>query len=431
MLLSNLTVNQEGHLLIGGVDTVELAKKYGTPVYIIDEERLRCNCQMFKEAVSKHYQGKGQIYYASKALSCKEIIRIMKEENLGIDVVSMGELFTALSVDFPTDRICFHGNNKTLEEIQFALKNKVGRIIVDNQEELHSIHKEAEALNMKPKIMLRIKPGVEAHTHAFIRTGQIDSKFGFALETGEALKAALEALQMKHVQLTGFHCHIGSQIFEIQPFVLAAQLMIDFMKTVYEQTGVCLEELNLGGGFGIRYQQEDIPMDINHLMKSVSDAIEEKIKGTALKFPFISLEPGRSIIGDVGITLYTVGARKEIPGVRTYITVDGGMTDNPRYALYHAAYDVVVAQRANEPKNECITLAGKCCESGDLIGEDMPLQHAEKGDIIAVLCTGAYNYAMASHYNRIPNPPIVMVNNKKDRLIVKRETLEDLLRNDF
>ncbi len=432
MLVSkNLAVNEQGHLTVGGMDTVELAKGYGTPLYIMDEGLIREHCRSFRESMDKYYGGQGLVCYASKAFCCKAMCRIMLEEGLGLDVVSEGELYTALSVGFPPEKLCFHGNNKTDHELSYALENGVGRIIVDNIYELERLDRLAEKTGRTANIMYRIKPGIDAHTHNFIMTGQIDSKFGFALETGEAYEAVKKAIECSHINLVGLHCHIGSQIFDIDPFVKAAEVMLTFIAKIKDELGFEVKELNLGGGFGIRYTEEDAPVGYDKYMEKVSEKVKEVCAEKNVKLPFILIEPGRSIAAPAGITLYTVGGRKEIPNIRTYVSVDGGMGDNPRYALYQSKYDVEVANKANLPKTETVTVAGKCCETGDLIGEGMPIQPVEPGDILAVLATGAYNYSMSSNYNRIPKPPVVMIRDGKSRVVVKRETFEDIVRNDI
>lgn len=427
----NLTVNEKGHLAVSGVDTVELAKKYGTPLYVMDEAMIRSACRRFKKSIDEYYGGAGLVCYASKAFSCKEIYRIVDSEGVGADVVSGGELYTAASVGFPMDKICFHGNNKTDEELELAIEKKVGRIIVDNVYELERLDKLAEKKGVTANIMFRIKPGIDAHTHNFVKTGQIDSKFGFALETGEAFEAVKKAVELKNVHLVGLHCHIGSQIFDIDPFVHAAEVMLGFIAKIKDELSFEVKELNLGGGFGIKYTNEDKPCAFEKYMECVSVKVKEICVEKGIKLPFILIEPGRSIVAPAGLTLYTVGGIKEIPNIRTYVSIDGGMGDNPRYALYKSEYDIEVANKAGEEKTETITLAGKCCESGDLIGENMPVQHVEVGDTIAVLATGAYNYSMSSNYNRLCKPAVVMVKDGKSRVIVKRETLEDLIRNDI
>lgn len=426
----NLSVNESGHLTAGGMDTVELAKKYGTPLYVMDEDLIREHCRSFKQSIDKYYGGNGLVCYASKAFCCKAVCKIMMDEGIGLDVVSEGELYTALSAGFPMDKICFHGNNKTDEELLLAVENKVGRIIVDNIFELERLNDIAKEKGIKANIMFRIKPGVDAHTHDFVKTGQIDSKFGFALETGEAFEAVKKAVSLENVDLVGLHCHIGSQIFDIDPFVLASEIMINFISDIKTKLGHEIKELDLGGGFGIKYTEEDTPVPYDKYMEKVSAKVKELCAEKGIELPFILIEPGRSIAAPAGITLYTVGGVKHIPNIRTYVSIDGGMCDNPRYALYRSKYDAVVANKASEPKDTVVTIAGKCCESGDLIGEGMPLQKAVPGDIIAVLATGAYNYSMSSNYNRLRKPAVVFIKNGESRIAVKRETLDDIIRND-
>lgn len=426
-----LGVNEQGHLTIGGCDTVELAKEYGTPLYVLDESGVRAACTSYRQSIERFYQGKGMVCYASKAFCCKEICRIMDSEQMGLDVVSEGELYTALQAGFPPERICFHGNNKTDHELRYALESNIGLFIVDNVYELERLNSFAHEMGKKAAISFRIKPGVDAHTHEFIRTGQIDSKFGVALETGEAMQIVKEALKLENVVLKGVHCHIGSQIFELEPFELAAQRMIEFMAQVKEETGYTIEQLDLGGGFGICYTEKDAALRYDSYMEKVSVVVKESCERLHFPQPFMMLEPGRSIVGSSGITLYTAGAIKEIPDIRTYAAIDGGMTDNPRYALYQSEYEAIVANKADQPKTMVVTLAGKCCESGDLLGENMPIQPVTSGDIVAVLSTGAYNYSMASNYNRLCRPAVVMVKDGACRVIVKRESLQDLVRNDL
>ncbi len=427
----DLDVNSAGHLTIGGMDTVELAKEYGTPLYVVDEDLVREHCRSFKNSIDKYYGGAGLACYASKAFCCKAMCKIMLEEGMGLDVVSEGELYTALKSGFPMDKVCFHGNNKTDGELKLALENNVGRIIVDNVFELNRLNALAEKEGRTAHIMFRIKPGIDAHTHNFIRTGQIDSKFGFALETGEAFEAVKEAIALPHIDLVGLHCHIGSQIFDIDPFVCAAEVMLHFIGKIKKELGFEVKELNLGGGFGIKYTEEDVPVAYDKYMEKVSEKVKEVCAEENIALPFILIEPGRSVIAPAGITLYTVGGIKHIPNIRTYVSVDGGMCDNPRYILYQSKYEAVIANRAADPRTETVTVAGKCCESGDLIGEGMPIQHVEVGDTMAVLATGAYNYSMSSNYNRIPKPAVVMVKDGKSRVVVRRETLDDIINCDL
>lgn len=426
-----LNVNDLGHLTIGGCDTLDLAREYGTPLYVLDESTIRNTCKSYVQSISDNYDGNGLPLYASKALSCKEIYRIVNDENFGVDVVSGGELYTALSVDFPPEKIHFHGNNKTVDELTYAVKSGVGRIVVDNLDELKRLNAICESLNKTVSISFRIKPGVDAHTHDFIRTGQIDSKFGFALENGEAYEAVKATKDYDFINLVELHCHIGSQIFDVEPFVAASEIMMDFIAKIKNELDVEVKELNLGGGFSIMYTDKDSPVPYPEYMKAVSVAVKNKANEHNMDVPFICIEPGRSVVGEAGITLYSVGSRKEIENIRTYVSVDGGMTDNIRYALYKSEYTILNAGKANLPCDDIVTVAGKCCESGDLIGENVLIAKVEAGDTLAVLSTGAYNYSMASNYNRNPRPAIVMVKDGKHRLVVKRETYEQLVENDI
>jgi len=427
----NLSVNEKNHLVIGKNDTVELAKEYGTPLYVVDEDLVRENCRVYKNAVDKYYDGNGLILYASKAFSSKFIYKVVKEEGLGIDVVSGGELYTAIKSDFPMDKVYFHGNNKTVDELKMAVENRIGCVIVDNIYELEKLNEIAAGEGIVQKIMFRIKPGVDAHTHSFVQTGQIDSKFGVALENGEAFEICKKASEMSNVKVHGVHCHIGSQIFDIEPFCKAAQVMMDFIGDLKDNLGMEIECLNLGGGYGIRYTQNDDPVPYDEYMAHVSEVVKKAAKDRNVKLPFIIMEPGRSIIAPAGITLYTVGGIKDIKNVRKYVSVDGGMGDNPRYIMYESEYEAVVANNANAPKNEKVTIAGKCCESGDLLIKDAMMPEINVGDTLAVLATGAYNYSMASNYNRIPRPAVVAVSNGNSKVVVKRETYEDIIKNDL
>lgn len=421
---------KNNHLYFGGADTVELAKQYGTPLYVFDEQLIREYCRDFKNSIDRYYDGNGMVLYASKAFSCKEMYRIANDEGIGVDTVSGGEIYTALSAGFPAEKIFFHGNNKTNTELKYAIENNIGHIVIDDFSEIDRISEIAGEMGKTVTVMLRIKPGIDAHTHDFIKTGQNDCKFGFTLETGEAFEAAEKAINAKNINLSGFHCHIGSQIFSTDPFCLAAEVMANFIANVTKKTGHVVSELNLGGGFGIRYTDEDEPLPYSEFMNKVSGELKNSCNKFGITVPKVFIEPGRSIVGPAGITLYTVGSIKTIPGIRTYVSVDGGMTDNPRYALYGAKYDAVIANKAEEPGGFVATVAGKCCESGDLIGENIKIATPETGDILAVLATGAYNYSMASNYNRIPRPAAIMVKNGESRVIIKRETFEDLISKD-
>lgn len=430
MLSHGCKVNAKGHLEISGCDAVELAQQYGTPLYVMNEDEIRSACQRYRSSFERYYQGNGKPIYASKAFSCKEIYRIVVQEGLDVEVVSGGELYTALQAGVDPKHIHFQGNNKTPGELAYAVESGVGDIVADHMEEIRQLQQLALENNVTVAVSLRIKPGIDAHTHDFIRTGQIDSKFGMDLANGEAMEAIRLTLACDNLLLTGLHCHIGSQILEIQPFVHAAQVMLDFYGQIKDTLGITFAALNLGGGFGISYTEQDQAVPYEDFMRDVSAVVQERCKELGLDTPFIYLEPGRSIVGEAGTTLYRVGAIREIPDVRNYVSVDGGMFDNPRYALYQAEYTCLLANKADRPADYTATIAGKCCESGDLIQEHTCLQAPEQGDLLAVLCTGAYNYSMSSNYNRNCKPSCVMVSQGESRIVIKGETYEDLVRND-
>ena len=427
----NLSVNAQGHLVIGKNDAVELAKQFGTPLYVMDGALIRKNCRIYKNAMDRYYGGQGLILYANKAFCTLYTCRIAKEEGLGLDVVSGGELYTAIKAGFPMEKVCFHGNNKTREELELAVENRVGHIIVDNIYELELLESIAAKAGIVQDIMFRIKPGIDAHTHSYIQTGQIDSKFGVALENGEAFEIIEKAVKMQNVRVTGVHCHIGSQIFDLEPFCQAAEVMMQFIGDLKDKLGLEIRELNLGGGYGIMYTRKDDPIEYDRYIEHVSEVVKAAAEKRGVKLPFIYMEPGRSIVASAGITLYTVGGIKDIKGVRKYISVDGGMCDNPRYIMYESEYEAVVANDAAAERTELATIAGKCCESGDILIKDTMMPSVYVGDIIAVEATGAYNYSMSSNYNRIPRPAVVAVNDGEARVVVKRETYEDLIRNDI
>ena len=426
----NLSINSENHLVIGQHDTVELAKKFGTPLYVLDEDLMRDNCRAYKNAIDTYYDGHGLVLFASKALCTMYTGRLVAEEGLGADVVSGGELYTLYKAGFPMEKVFFHGNNKTPDEIELALNCGVGHIVVDNKYELELLNRIANEKNVNQRILFRIKPGIDAHTHAFVKTGQIDSKFGVALENGEAYEIHKLALSMSNIQIDGVHCHIGSQIFDVEPFCEAAKVMIGFIADLYDKLGIKVKILNLGGGFGIKYTATDDPIAPSEYIHKVTNVVKELAQEKGIDLPFLVFEPGRSIVASAGITLYTVGCVKEIENVRTYVSIDGGMCDNPRYILYGSKYTAVLANNASAEPVAPITIAGKCCESGDLIQEHVMMPQIHVGDTLAVLATGAYNYSMSSNYNRIPRPPIVAVSGNEAKIIVKRETYDDLIKND-
>ncbi|MGM9683390.1 MAG: diaminopimelate decarboxylase [Eubacteriales bacterium] len=431
ILYKHLDVNKEGHLTIGGLDTVKLAQEFGTPAYILDEEVIRENCRTYIRAAKENFGPDALPLYASKALCFAGIYKLAAEEGMGVDCVSSGELHTARLAGFPAERIYFHGNNKTDADIRYAMDMGVGTFVVDNTDELEAVSREAVSRGKKQRILLRITPGIDPHTHRAISTGNVDSKFGSAIATGQAMSIVKAAIAADGVDLAGLHCHIGSQIFDTEPFADAAGIMVKFIAEIKESCGYVIRELNLGGGLGVRYTEYDRTVDYAQAIKEIADVVTGYCREHSVAVPRVILEPGRSLVAAAGITLYTVGAVKEIPGFKTYISVDGGMPDNPRYALYQSQYTALIANRANDVRDLRATVAGRCCESGDLIGENMEIQHAKRGDILAVLVTGAYNYSMASNYNRIPRPPIVMVRDGKARLAVRRESFDDLTANDI
>jgi len=427
-LHGTMRINNQGHLEIGGCDTVELARKFGTPLYVLDEQLFRQNCRDYYQAFTGQYDA--GVMYAAKALLTLAICRLVEEERLGLDLVSGGELYTAIQAGFPMSRVYLHGNNKSPEELRLALEAGVGRFVVDNFYELEMLNHLAWENRTSADIILRLTPGIEAHTHEYIKTGQIDSKFGLVIENGQALAGIKRALEMEHVVLRGLHCHIGSQIFELESYAHCSSVMLDFCAGLYRQTGWMAEELDLGGGLGIYYSGGDRPPGVREYADVIMKAVEEKARELGLAVPRVIVEPGRSICGPAGTTLYTVGAIKNIPGVRSYVAVDGGMGDNPRPALYQARYEAGVANKMTRPPAKTVSIAGKCCESGDMLIWDVELPAVEAGDILAVSCTGAYNYTMSMNYNRLPRPAMVLVNNGCADIILERETYEDLLCHD-
>ena len=431
ILHDHFDINEQGHLTIGGLDTVDLAKEFGTPAYIMDENALRKMCRTYRDAAVRAFGADALPLYASKAFSCREVYRIAAEEGLGVDCVSGGEIFTAVSAGFPAERIYFHGNNKTDRDIADAMDAGVGTFVVDNTDELRALSREACRRGVTQRILLRITPGIDPHTHRAIVTGSVDSKFGSAIETGQAMAIVREALATDGVELVGLHCHIGSQIFDIEPFSDAADIMIRFFADIQKECGVTLSELNLGGGLGVRYTEYDPEIDYADAIAKIGEVVTGFCEKNGIPVPRVILEPGRSLVAASGLTLYTVGSVKEIPGFNNYISIDGGMPDNPRYALYSSQYTALVANRAGEARDYRATLAGRCCESGDLLGENMEIQRAERGDILAVLVTGAYNFSMASNYNRLPRPPVIFVKDGEARVVVRRETYEDLIERDI
>lgn len=423
-------INDAGHLEIGGCDVTDLKAEYGTPLYILDEQLVRRRCSEYMDAFKASGLG-FQVAYASKAFSVMAMCRLADEEGLSLDVVSDGELYTALKAGFPAERIHFHGNNKTPDEIEMAIDARIGCFVVDNLVELSLLQAIAARKEVTVNILLRVTPGVEAHTHEYTATGQTDSKFGFDIGNGSAYEAVQAAASKSNLSLLGVHSHIGSQIFETEGFQLAVERVAGFARSVKEGLDVNFRVVNLGGGFGIRYVAGDTPLQVSEYVLAITDAVKTHFAGIYSALPEIWVEPGRSIVGDAGTTLYTVGTNKDIPGVRKYVAVDGGMTDNPRPALYQSKYEALLANRANDAATEKVSIAGKCCESGDMLIWDVELPEAESGDLLAVSCTGAYNYSMASNYNRIRRPAVVFVQNGLSDLVVRRETHNDIIANDI
>ena len=428
-LTGTMQINDLGHLEIGGIDVVDLASDYGTPLWVIDEQGFRQNCRAFREAFAR--QGDSLVLYASKALTSLAIIRMVDEEALGLDVVSGGELYTALEAGFPPQLIYFHGNNKSIEEIKLAIDNSIGRIVVDNFYELSLLSDLCRTKNHTQDILLRITPGVEAHTHEFIQTGQIDSKFGFTLPDGQAMEGVKQALNSPNINLVGLHCHIGSQVFEMDSFRQATALMMDFVVEIHNKLGYQLDEIDMGGGFGIYYSAGDEPTYADDWADAVMSTVAEKARQANINIPRVIVEPGRAIVGPAGVTIYSIGSWKEVTNVRKYLAVDGGMADNIRSALYDAKYTAILGNKANLPPQETVSIAGKCCESGDMLIWDIELPAAEAGDLLVVFATGAYNYTMSSNYNRLPRPGMVLVNEGSSAVILKRETYADLISHDL
>ncbi len=430
-ICNNIDTNENGHLTFAGQDTVELAKKYGTPLYLMDEDKIREKMRTYKNAMKKHFGEDSSPIYASKAASFKRIYKIAAEEGIGIDVVSGGEIFTALAAGYDISRAFFHGNNKTEEEIAFAIENNIGYFVADSLSELESINAEAKRQGKVQRILLRITPGIDTHTNKKIATGNVDSKFGMAIATGQAHEFVATAVSYENIHLAGYHCHVGSQVFDAETFIDAVDIMMDFACEVKNKIGFEPEYLNLGGGFGVRYVASHPDLDIENSIREVGEVLTQKCTELNMNKPKILMEPGRSIVADAGMTLYTVGTVKQITNFKNYVAIDGGMTDNPRFALYDAEYTVITANKATLPKHYRCTVVGKCCESGDIIQEDVHIAKPEKGDTVAVLTTGAYNYSMASNYNRIAKPPVVMLSGGESYVAVKRENYEDIIRNDL
>ncbi len=431
MICANITRTADGALRFGGADVAALTEKYGSPLYIMDEARIRANCRTYKNAMTEAYGPTALPLYASKAASFKQMYRIMMEEGMGVDIVSSGELYTAASVGFPMDKAYFHSNNKTDADIAYGMDCGMGHFVVDNAEELDAIDRIAGERNRIQPVLLRLTPGIDPHTYAAVSTGQVDSKFGSAIETGQAEEITRHALNCKHLRLDGFHCHVGSQVFDSDVYLRAADIMLHFVAEMRDKLGFVTAELDLGGGYGVRYTEDDPVIDIGANIHQVAQAVKSLCAALQLDVPAIRMEPGRSIVADAGLTVYTVGTVKRIPGYKNYVSVDGGMTDNPRFALYGSKYTVVPVCRTLPTDVMRCSVVGRCCESGDIIQENVAMPcDIRRGEKIAVLTTGAYNYAMSSNYNRVPRLPIVMVNAQGDYLAVRRETPADVAQYD-
>ena len=428
MLCSNIGINESGHLTFAGEDTVRLAAHYKTPLYLMDEDRIRENCRVYKTAMERAFGAGSYPLYASKAASFKRMYTIMQEEKIAIDVVSAGEIATAKRAGFSMERAFFHGNNKTDADISYAMAANVGYFVADHEEELEIISREAKSRGIRQKVLLRLTPGIDPHTYEAVATGKVDSKFGVAIETGQAEHFVQHALSLPNLRLMGYHCHVGSQVFDEDGSVYhnAAKIMMTFAAEMKKKYGAELQMLDLGGGYGVRYTDADPQVNIPGNIEQLAGTIKALCEELSLPMPAVLLEPGRSIVADAGMALYTAGSTKSIPGYKNYVPVDGGMTDNPRYALYGSKYTVYLANRANEEANFRCDVVGRCCESGDIIQPNVLLPEPKRGDLIAVCTTGAYNYSMASNYNRIPRPPVVMLSGGKPTLAVRRETDDDL-----
>ena len=428
MLCSNIGINESGHLTFAGEDTVRLAAHYKTPLYLMDEDRIRENCRIYKTAMERAFGAGSYPLYASKAASFKRMYTIMQEEKMAIDVVSAGEIATAKRAGFSMERAFFHGNNKTDADVSYAMAANVGYFVADHEEELEIISREAKSRGIRQKVLLRLTPGIDPHTYEAVATGKVDSKFGVAIETGQAEHFVQHALSLPNLRLMGYHCHVGSQVFDEDGSVYhnAAKIMMTFAAEMKKKYGAELQVLDLGGGYGVRYTDADPQVNIPENIEQLAGTIKALCEELSLPMPAVLLEPGRSIVADAGMTLYTAGSTKSIPGYKNYVPVDGGMTDNPRYALYGSKYTVYLANRANEEADFRCDVVGRCCESGDIIQPNVLLPEPKRGDFIAVCTTGAYNYSMASNYNRIPRPPIVMLSGGKPTLAVRRETVDDL-----
>ena len=432
MICENLGRTDSGELTLAGQPLAALAREYGTPLYLYDEDRIRERCRTYLGAVKSSFGERARVLYASKAACFRRLYEIMREEGMGIDVVSSGEIYTALAAGYPLDNAYFHSNNKTDEDIEYAISSGVGCFVVDNEEELYAINRIAAERGKRQRVLLRITPGIDPHTYAAVATGKVDSKFGSAIETGQAREICALALSLPAISLMGFHCHVGSQVFDSEVYIRAAEVMLNFVKDMYTEYGFLAPELDIGGGFGVRYVEREPEINIPERIAEVAEFMKRHAEKLGIALPAVALEPGRSIVADAGLTLYTVGTVKRITGYKTYVSVDGGMADNPRYALYGSPYTILPVSRENPSETESVSVVGRCCESGDILQENVPLpRDIGRGELLACLTTGAYHYSMSSNYNKLPRPPIVMLSRGEHYLAVRRETLADLLAQDI
>ena len=431
LICSNLEI-KNNELYFGGRNTNEIASKYKTPLYVMDEVTLRENCRKYANSLTKYFGSGAKALFASKACSFKRMYEIVVSENMGVDVVSVGELYTALKAGVNPQEMYFHSNSKTDDDIEYAISQNIGYFVIDNIEELDAINFFAGKKGIKQKALIRITPGIDTHTYEAVNTGKVDSKFGFPIETGAGEFITGEALKRENVELKGFHCHVGSQLFDSDVFIRSADTMLEFVAEMKNKFGFVTEILDLGGGYGVRYVESDPYIDIEDNIRQVAEFYKKKCAELDLKEPSVRMEPGRSIVADAGLTLYTANTVKIIDGYKNYVAVDGGMGDNPRFALYGSEYTVIAASKAEEKCDFNCSLVGRFCESGDILQENVYMPSTiKRGDVIACLTTGAYNYSMSSNYNRIARPPVVMINNKKDYVAVKRESLEDIVNLDI
>ncbi|WP_226579497.1 diaminopimelate decarboxylase [Halobacillus litoralis] len=426
----NYEVNEKGQLMIGGVSANELADQYGTPLYVYDVEKIRTNARAFVRTFAEN-NVPAQVAYASKAFSSVAMLQVARQEGLSLDVVSEGELHTALEAGFPVEKIHMHGNNKSIQELEMAVENGIGCIVVDNFYEIELLREILKEQNQTMDVLLRVTPGIEAHTHDYILTGQEDSKFGFDLTSGQAEEAFLKVHEDEHIHMIGLHCHIGSQIFETNGFEMATRKLFTTLNKWRERFNFEATVVNLGGGFGIQYTKADEPLNLDQYAHALIKEVKNLSEQFEYPMPEIWIEPGRAIVGEAGTTIYTVGSIKEIPDVRTYVSVDGGMTDNIRPALYQAKYEAVLTEKMQEPAENEYSIAGKCCESGDMLIWDVALPKVHSGDRLAVFSTGAYGYAMANNYNRFQKAAVVFVENGKHQLVVRRESYQEMTRLDL